>query len=147
MPNFLPNQRDNIDAIVTFIVPVLVNFVVLKYQGTRDSPFDTHPFTIFLIIFTLLLYCFLSLPLIPRLTVFSTARGARIFFFLKVFSFLSVAFLTLLLFRGLSFFLLYLPLLIMLFLAYLWGLFQELKQKMFVVAGQMFGRRGALLPY
>ncbi|KAL3730131.1 hypothetical protein ACJRO7_027175 [Eucalyptus globulus] len=147
MPNFLPNQLDNIDAIVTFIIPLLVNFVVLKYQGTRDSPFDTYPFTIFLIIFTLLLYCFLSLPLIAHMPVFSTARGARIFFFLRVFSFLSVAFLTLLLYRGLTFFLLFLPLLIMLFPAYLWSLIQKLKQKMFVVAGQMFGRRGALLPY
>ncbi|KAL3730134.1 hypothetical protein ACJRO7_027178 [Eucalyptus globulus] len=147
MTNFLPNQRDNIDAIVTFIIPILVNFVVLKYQGTRNSPFDTHPFTIFLIIFILLLYCFLSLPLIAHLLVFSTAHGARIFVFLRVFSFLSIAFLTLLLFQGLSFFLLYLPLLIMLFPAYLWGLIQKLKQKMLVVAIHMFGCRGALLPY
>ncbi|KAF8038621.1 hypothetical protein BT93_B1219 [Corymbia citriodora subsp. variegata] len=148
MPIFMPNELNKIEAIVTFIIPILVNFITMKYQGMLDSPFDTHPVTVFLTIFTLLLYCFLSLPLVAHLPVFHTARGVRIFLFLRVFSFLSVAFLTSLLFRGLSFFLLYLPLLMMLFLAHSWDLVQNLMQKMLLSTfDRMFGRGGgALLP-
>ncbi|KAF8038622.1 hypothetical protein BT93_B1220 [Corymbia citriodora subsp. variegata] len=144
----MPNQWNNIDAIFTFIVPILVDFITMKYQGMPDSPFNTHPVTIFLTIFTLLLHCFLSLPLVARLPVFRTPRGALIFPFLRVFSILSVAFLMSLLFQGLSFFLIYLPLLMMLFLTHLRGLIQKLKQKILVAAFvRMFGHRGgALLP-
>ncbi|KAL3730742.1 hypothetical protein ACJRO7_027725 [Eucalyptus globulus] len=142
MPIFVRDQWNSIDDIVTFIVPVLVDFITMKYQGTPDSPFNTHPITIFLSIFTLLLYCS------ARLQAFRTAWGACAILFLRIFSFLSIAFLTALLFRGLSFFLLCLPLLILLFAPHLWGLIQKLKQRILVVAfARLFSYRGrALLP-
>ncbi|KAL3730747.1 hypothetical protein ACJRO7_027730 [Eucalyptus globulus] len=148
MPIFVRDQWSNMDAVITFIVPVLVDFITMKYQRIPESPFDTHSITIFLTIFTLLLYCSLSLPPVARLPAFHTACGGRIFFCLRILSFLSIAFLTSLLFRGLSFFLLYLPLLMLFFGAQLGGLMQKLKRKIIVLAFvRWFRHRGrALLP-
>ncbi|KAL3730751.1 hypothetical protein ACJRO7_027734 [Eucalyptus globulus] len=150
MPYFWLNQWNDFDAVVTFIVPILINLVAMKYEGMPDSPFDTHPITVFLTVFTLLLYCILSFPHVADQLIFRTPRGARIFLWLRVFSCLSVAFLTLLLFRGLLFFLLYFPLLVMLFPARSWDLIQKLKQKMLEVVARvrrLFGRREeAILP-
>ncbi|KAI3411429.1 uncharacterized protein J3R85_018016 [Psidium guajava] len=149
MPFFARDQWSNIDSIVRFVVPVLVNFTAMKYQGTPDSPFEARPITMFLSIFTLLLYCCLSLPLVVRLPAFGTACGARTFLFLRILSLsLPVALLASLLFRGLSFFLLCLPMLILLLPAHLWSLMQNLKQRILVVAFvRLFRRRGiALLP-
>ncbi|KAI6677699.1 hypothetical protein NL676_038495 [Syzygium grande] len=149
MPIFVQDQQSSTHAIFAFVVSVLGTFVEVKYQGKPDSPFDTHPITIFLTIFTLLLYCSLSHPLVARLPAFHTACGARIFLFLRILSFLSIVFLTRLLFRGPSFFLLYLPLLpllILLFADHLWGLIRKLKQKILAVAFvRWFHRRGRML--
>ncbi|KAI6677757.1 hypothetical protein NL676_038553 [Syzygium grande] len=122
MPVIERDQWMQIHAIFTFIVPVLVDFIAVKYQGKPNSPFDAHPVTTVLSIFTLFVYCCLFLPFVAHLPAFNTACGARNFCFLVILSFsLSIAFLTSLLFRGLSFFLLYLPLLILLFAAHLHG--------------------------
>lgn len=44
-------------SILTFSAAALVNFLELKYQGKNESPFETHPRTMFLAIASLLLYC------------------------------------------------------------------------------------------
>ncbi|KAL3497529.1 hypothetical protein ACH5RR_040261 [Cinchona calisaya] len=44
-------------SIFTFIAEVLVNFLQLKYQNKNDSPFETHPKTMYFAITSLLLYC------------------------------------------------------------------------------------------
>ncbi|KAI3411427.1 uncharacterized protein J3R85_018014 [Psidium guajava] len=158
MPSFRHDQWKHFDAILTLIIPVLVAFIAVKYQGKPNSPFDTHPITIFLSIFSLLLYCSLSLSLVARLPAFRTACGARSFLFLRILSFtLSVASLTSLLFRGLSFLLLYLPLLILLSAAPLHGLLKKLfrlvKLQAVVVFVHFFlhrlrgGRAPPLLPH
>lgn len=46
---------------LAFIIQVLVNLIQVKYQGKPQSPFDTHPITTSIAIFSLLLYCFLAL--------------------------------------------------------------------------------------
>ncbi|KAL3731220.1 hypothetical protein ACJRO7_028142 [Eucalyptus globulus] len=121
------DQRTNMHAILTLIIPAILNFIAVKYQGSSNSPFETHPIIMFLSIFTLLLYCFLSLPLVAHLPVFHTACGAHVFCFMTILSFsLSIALPMLLLFQGLSFFFLYLPLLILLSIAYVCGLVQKL---------------------
>lgn len=46
-------------AVMAFILPVLLSFLQLKYQGNKDiSPFDTHPTSVRVAIASLLLYCF-----------------------------------------------------------------------------------------
>ncbi|GMP95756.1 hypothetical protein CsSME_00044679 [Camellia sinensis var. sinensis] len=46
-------------VILAFIVPALLNFVQIKYQGKNDiSPFGTHPKSVSVSIASLLLYCF-----------------------------------------------------------------------------------------
>ncbi|KAL3731221.1 hypothetical protein ACJRO7_028143 [Eucalyptus globulus] len=135
MPVINHDQWRNMHKILSLIIPVVLNFIAVKYQGNSNSPFETHPITIFLSIFTLLFYCFLSLPLVAHLPAFHTTCGAHIFCFLTILSFsLSIALPTLLLFQGLSFFLLYLPLLILLSIAYLCSFVQILillvRQKM-----------------
>ncbi|KAI6677254.1 hypothetical protein NL676_038050 [Syzygium grande] len=112
-------------AILSIIIPALLNFITVKYQGRPNSPFETHPITTFFSIFALLVYC--SLSLVAHLSAFNTVCGARIFRFLTIISFsLSIALPTSLLFPGLSFLLLYLPLLILLSTPYLCGLVQKL---------------------
>ncbi|KAF8021055.1 hypothetical protein BT93_G1468 [Corymbia citriodora subsp. variegata] len=138
MPIIDHDQWRNMYAILTLIIPILLNFIAMKYQGSSNSPIETHPIIVFLSIFTLLLYCFLSLPLVTHLPAFHTACGARVFCFLMIISFsLSIALPTSLLFQGLSFFLLYLPLLILLSTTYLCGLVQKLihlaRQKILVL--------------
>ncbi|KAF7847631.1 hypothetical protein BT93_L2772 [Corymbia citriodora subsp. variegata] len=126
MPDFHQDQWMEINAIFTFVVPVLVGLGAVKYQGKHHSPFDTHPITSFLSIFSLLLYYSLSLPLVAQLPAFHTISGAFTFYFLKILSFsLSIIFLTSLLFQGLFFFLLYLPLL-MVFAAHFCGFLRKL---------------------
>lgn len=44
-------------SILTFTAAALVDFLQLKYQGKNESPFETHPRTMFLAIASLLLYC------------------------------------------------------------------------------------------
>ncbi|KAL3730741.1 hypothetical protein ACJRO7_027724 [Eucalyptus globulus] len=127
MPIIEHDQWRNIHTILIFIVPILINFIEMKYQGKPNSPFDTHPITIFLSIFNLLLYCSLSLPLVTSLPAFNTACGSRTSQFLMVFSLsLSVALLSSLLFRGFSLFLLYMPVLILLGATHLRGLIHKL---------------------
>ncbi|KAL7182717.1 hypothetical protein ACSBR1_041409 [Camellia fascicularis] len=46
-------------AILAFILPLLLSFLQLKYQGNKNrSPFDTHPKSVGVSIASLLLYCF-----------------------------------------------------------------------------------------
>lgn len=44
-------------AIFAFIIGVLLNFLQVKYQGKDESPFETHPTTMFVAIASLLVYC------------------------------------------------------------------------------------------
>ncbi|KAF8020576.1 hypothetical protein BT93_G1111 [Corymbia citriodora subsp. variegata] len=158
MPIIGRDQCRNIHTILTFIVPVLINFIEIKYQGKSVSPFDTHPITIFLSIFNLLLYCSLSLPFVTYLPAFNTACSVHISQFLMMFSFyLSIALLSSLLFQGFSIFLLYMPLMILLYATFMHSLVHKLlymvKQKIQVVIFiYLFcrrlcrGRRSLLLP-
>ncbi|KAF7149213.1 hypothetical protein RHSIM_Rhsim03G0061900 [Rhododendron simsii] len=43
-------------AIYEFVLPVLISFLKLKYQGLDSTPFETHPKTMFVSIASLLLY-------------------------------------------------------------------------------------------
>lgn len=43
--------------IFSFAIPILLNFIGLKYQNQGKSPFQTHPKTVLLGILSLLLYC------------------------------------------------------------------------------------------
>ncbi|KAL3731222.1 hypothetical protein ACJRO7_028144 [Eucalyptus globulus] len=127
MPFIDHDQQRNMLAILSFIIPALLNFITVKYQGSSHSPFETHPIIMFFSIFTLLFYCSLSLSLVAYLPTFTTTYGDCIFRFLMILSFcLSIALPTLLLFPSLSFFLPYLLLLILLFAAHLCGLIQKL---------------------
>ncbi|CAL5429634.1 unnamed protein product [Camellia sinensis] len=45
-------------SILAFIVPVLLNFMQIKYQKMEISPFETHPKSMGVAIPSLLLYCF-----------------------------------------------------------------------------------------
>lgn len=139
-----PNQWNSIEDLVPFLVPILVNFVTVKYQGMQHSPFDTHPISVFLTVFTLLLFGILSFPQVADQLIFRTPRGAGIFLWLRAFSCLSVALLSFILFGGLYFFLLCFPLLVMHFPSRSWDLIQKLKQKMLEVVARvrrLFGRR------
>ncbi|KAL3497534.1 hypothetical protein ACH5RR_040266 [Cinchona calisaya] len=56
-------------AILAFIATVLLNFLQIKFQAKDQSPFETHPKTIFVAISSLLLYClsfdaYLTLPIL-----------------------------------------------------------------------------------
>ncbi|KAJ6741646.1 PROTEIN putative-RELATED [Salix viminalis] len=44
-------------AIFTFIMPVLLCFLQLMYQGKDYSPFDTHPITMWIALTCVLAYC------------------------------------------------------------------------------------------
>ncbi|KAL3497521.1 hypothetical protein ACH5RR_040253 [Cinchona calisaya] len=44
-------------SVLTFIAAVLVNFLQLKYQNKNETPFETHPKTMYFAVTTLLLYC------------------------------------------------------------------------------------------
>lgn len=44
--------------IFSFAIPILLNFLVLKYQNLDKAPFQTRPKTVLLGILSLLLYCF-----------------------------------------------------------------------------------------
>ncbi|KAL3497535.1 hypothetical protein ACH5RR_040267 [Cinchona calisaya] len=59
--HFPQNIRDTImssrQAIFAFLVSALLNFLQIKCQGKAESPFETHPKTMFVAIVTLLLYC------------------------------------------------------------------------------------------
>ncbi|KAL3731218.1 hypothetical protein ACJRO7_028140 [Eucalyptus globulus] len=155
MPIFYCNQWRNTRATLTFIIPTLLNFIEVKYQERSDSPFETHPITMFFSIFSLLLHCSLSLPLVAHLPAFHTTHGARIFRFMMILSFfLSISLPTSLLFPRLSFFLLYLLLLMLLSIAYFCSLIQKLIhliwQKIVVFlnlfAHRLHGGRALLLP-
>lgn len=81
-----------------FIVPVLLNFIEVKYQGKPESPFDTHSFTTSVAIFCLLFYS--SLALVAHLS-FAPACCARAFHILMMLAaLLLVASLATLLFQG-----------------------------------------------
>ncbi|KAF7149317.1 hypothetical protein RHSIM_Rhsim03G0062000 [Rhododendron simsii] len=43
-------------GIYEFVLPVLISFLKLKYQGLDSTPFETHPKTMFVSIASLLLY-------------------------------------------------------------------------------------------
>lgn len=43
-------------TIFVFIIPILVNFIEVKYQGKSISPFETHPVTTMVAITSLLIY-------------------------------------------------------------------------------------------
>ncbi|KAG5556372.1 hypothetical protein RHGRI_006839 [Rhododendron griersonianum] len=43
-------------AIYEFVLPILISFLKLKYQGLDSTPFETHPKTMFVSIASLLLY-------------------------------------------------------------------------------------------
>ncbi|KAL3497525.1 hypothetical protein ACH5RR_040257 [Cinchona calisaya] len=45
-------------SILTFTAAVLVKFLELKYQNKNESPFETHPKTMYFAIASALLYCF-----------------------------------------------------------------------------------------
>lgn len=45
-------------TIFSFVLPILLNFLVLKYQNQDKSPFQTRPKTVLLGILSLILYCF-----------------------------------------------------------------------------------------
>ncbi|XP_048229388.1 uncharacterized protein LOC125369944 [Ricinus communis] len=47
----------SLHAILAFIVPVLLNFIEIKCQGSSKSPFETHPVTTQFAIASLLAYC------------------------------------------------------------------------------------------
>lgn len=85
-------------AVLAFIVPVLVNFIEVKYQGKPKSPFDTHSFTTSVAIFCLLFYCSLALVAHLSLTPACCARAFHILMMLA--ASLSVASLGSLLFQG-----------------------------------------------
>ncbi|KAL6985984.1 hypothetical protein U1Q18_019353 [Sarracenia purpurea var. burkii] len=45
-------------SVYTTLVPVLLTFLGLKYQGKTSTPFDTHPITMLVIISSFILYCY-----------------------------------------------------------------------------------------
>ncbi|GFZ08537.1 hypothetical protein Acr_20g0003450 [Actinidia rufa] len=46
------------NTFLALFIPVILNFLELKYQGTAFSPFQTHPTTMHFAVVVLLLYCF-----------------------------------------------------------------------------------------
>ncbi|KAB1203420.1 hypothetical protein CJ030_MR8G000578 [Morella rubra] len=44
-------------AILVFIIPILINFIELKFEGKPYSPFETHPITTMVAVTSLLVYC------------------------------------------------------------------------------------------
>ncbi|CAI9095694.1 OLC1v1031691C1 [Oldenlandia corymbosa var. corymbosa] len=54
------NQLTYRQAIYAFILTVSLNLVQIKYQSLAESPFETHPKTMFLAVASLLLYYCLS---------------------------------------------------------------------------------------
>lgn len=46
----------NSHTIIAFIIPVLLNFIEVKYQGTSNSPFETHPLATIIAVTSLLAY-------------------------------------------------------------------------------------------
>lgn len=79
----------------------------MKYQGKLQNPFDTHPFTTSIAIFSLLLYCFLALLYQPSASAITAGprpcARALIRSLMALAASLSVVSLASLLFRG-SFF-------------------------------------------
>ncbi|KAL3497536.1 hypothetical protein ACH5RR_040268 [Cinchona calisaya] len=58
--NIIPQSHDiasSLQAIFTFIISVLFSFLQLKYKGKEESPFETHPKTMFLAIASFFSYC------------------------------------------------------------------------------------------
>ncbi|KAL7182724.1 hypothetical protein ACSBR1_041416 [Camellia fascicularis] len=51
------NNLSSCHAVLAFIVPVLLNFLQLKYQKLEISPFETHPKSMSVAIASLLMYC------------------------------------------------------------------------------------------
>ncbi|KAF8015721.1 hypothetical protein BT93_H1292 [Corymbia citriodora subsp. variegata] len=52
----LPPAFTTLQAIPAFVVPVVLCFVQLKFQGKSTSPYEAHPFDTFLALVSLLLY-------------------------------------------------------------------------------------------
>ena len=48
----------SLHTVISFAISVLLNFLLLKYQGKNESPFDTNPKTVSFGVSCLLLYCF-----------------------------------------------------------------------------------------
>ncbi|KAL9373555.1 hypothetical protein Peur_033175 [Populus x canadensis] len=48
---------NSLHPVFTFIMPVLLNFLELMYQGKDYSPFDTHPINMWIGLTCLLAYC------------------------------------------------------------------------------------------
>lgn len=69
-------------AILVFIVPILVNFIDVKFQGKFISPFDTHPLSTMVAILSLLAYCLAY----GVEQTFSSSTSAHIFRGLMTFS-------------------------------------------------------------
>ncbi|KAF8033009.1 hypothetical protein BT93_D1791 [Corymbia citriodora subsp. variegata] len=115
----------------TFIIQVLVNLIQVKYQGQPESPFDTHPFTTFISIFSLLLYCFLALLdhlFVSLITLRPPCPCARVLIrsLMTLAASLSVASLASFLFRGSFCFLAYLVPFVLLSCLHLHGLIRQL---------------------
>ncbi|KAH8485839.1 hypothetical protein H0E87_027324 [Populus deltoides] len=59
--NYVQQDRlttpNSLHAVFTFIMPVLLNFLELMYQGKDYSPFDTHPINMWIGLTCLLAYC------------------------------------------------------------------------------------------
>ncbi|CAK9178173.1 unnamed protein product [Ilex paraguariensis] len=75
-------------AILTFIVPVIINLQQLKFQGKDKTPFETHPKTMGFTITSLLLYSVLS-EAKPRLS--SPTYATIVHHGMALFGFLSLA--------------------------------------------------------
>ncbi|XAR54925.1 hypothetical protein NMG60_11030260 [Bertholletia excelsa] len=45
-------------VVLSFVLPILLGFLELKYQGKDTSPFETHPKSMAFAIASSLLYCF-----------------------------------------------------------------------------------------
>ncbi|GFZ02096.1 hypothetical protein Acr_15g0007050 [Actinidia rufa] len=58
--NILQQQYIHIsrNMFLALFIPVILNFLELKYQGKDFSPFQTHPKTMRVAVVSLLLYCF-----------------------------------------------------------------------------------------
>ncbi|KAH7864372.1 hypothetical protein Vadar_028880 [Vaccinium darrowii] len=89
-------------VVLTFIIPVLINLIQLKYQESQTSPFETHPKSMGIAVVGLLLYCLAydaetrvaSLPVGRRRSTYEwiPARAMVVFGLLSVTSLASTLF-------------------------------------------------------